>query len=368
MSEHLSAFSPALLTVDLAALADNYRFLCNRVGPACAVAGIVKANAYGLGAVPVAKTLYALGCRSFFTATPDEALSVRTALNAPESMVAVLGGVYPGAERDYLAHGLAPVLNSLEEIARWKEKAPGAPALIHFDTGMNRLGLGAEEAQILIRNPQRIEDMKIACIMSHLACADAPDHPMTQTQHEKFASIARAFPTVRKSLANSAGIFHGPAFHYDLVRPGIALYGGAPQEGQSNPMRAVARLETRVLQLRPVRKGESAGYGASYGFERDGVAAVVALGYADGFLRSLSTRGKLWWRGKPLPIAGRVSMDLVILDLTGLEGPMPGPGDFIEVLGPHQDADALAAAAGTISYEILTALGVRYQRRYCPVP
>lgn len=355
-------FSPALLTVDLAALADNYRFFQDRVGPSCAVAGIVKADGYGLGAVPVAKTLHVLGCRFFFTATPGEALAVRAALNDPDSVLAVLGGVYSGAEKDYAAHNLAPVLNSLEEIERWKKAAPGAPALIHFDTGMSRLGLGPDEAEILLREPQRTEGLNILSIMSHFACADEPDHPMTQVQHAKFDVLARAFPKVKKSLANSAGIFHGPAFHYDMVRPGIALYGGAPLAGRDNPMRAVAGLETRVLQRRAVRKGESAGYGASHVFARDGMAATVALGYADGFLRSLGNRGKLWWRGRPLPIAGRVSMDLVILDLTGLEGPMPGPGDFIEVLGPHQDADALAAAAGTISYEILTSLGKRYER------
>lgn len=362
----LHTLSPSLLTIDLAALAENYGFFRQKVGPSCAVAGIVKADAYGLGAVSVARALHARGCRFFFTATPGEALAVRAALNDPGTVLAVLGGVYHGAERDYAAQGLAPVLNSLEEIARWKKAAPGAPALIHFDTGMSRLGLAPDETDILLREPQRIEGMNIPFIMSHLACADAPDHPMTGAQRETFDAIARAFPGVKKSLANSAGIFHGNSFHYDMVRPGIAIYGGAPLEGRDNPMRPVARLETRVLQLRAVREGQSAGYGASYVFARDGMAATVALGYADGFLRSLSNRGKLWWRGRPLPIAGRVSMDLVILDLTGLDGEMPGPGDFVEVLGPHQDADALAAAAGTISYEILTSLGRRYERRYLP--
>lgn len=356
--------APAFLTVDLDALAANYRFFQAKACSSCAVAGVVKADAYGLGAAPVAKALHALGCRFFFVATPEEGLVVRRVLDDSESVVAILGGVYPGAEKDYAAHALTPVLNSLDEIARWKEAVPDAAALLHFDTGMNRLGLGPDETEVLLHEKERVAGMNILFVMSHFACADEPCHPMTLAQRKKFDSIARHFPGAKRSLSNSAGLFHGAEFHYDMVRPGIALYGGAPLAGRENPMRPVVRLEARVLQTREVRKSESAGYGASYIFARNGTAATVALGYADGFLRSLSNRGKLWWRGKPLPIAGRVSMDLVILDLSGIEGELPRPGDFVEVLGPHQDADALAAAAGTISYEILTGLGARYERRY----
>lgn len=358
------AFSPALLTVDLGALADNYRFFQDKAAQGCAVAGIVKANAYGLGAEPVVRTLHGLRCRFFFVATPDEGVQVRAALQDPTSIVAVLGGVYPGAEKDYAAHALAPVLNALEEIGRWKKACPGAPALLHFDTGMNRLGLGAQDAERLWREPEHLEGLNLCCVMSHFACADDPAHPLTGLQAARFARIAAHFPKIAKSLCNSAGVFHDPSFHYDLLRPGIGLYGGLPIKGRANPLRPVVRLQARVLQTRGVEEGASAGYGASYRFPPGGRAATVALGYADGFLRALSNRGRLWWKGQPLPIAGRVSMDLVILDLSGLEGEGPEPGDWVEVIGPSQDIDALATDAGTISYEILTGLGRRYARRY----
>ncbi|HRC26108.1 MAG TPA: alanine racemase [Alphaproteobacteria bacterium] len=352
----------ARLILDADALRTNYARIKEQVGPRCAVAGIVKADGYGLGAEPVARILFQQGCRQFFVATPEEGVSLRAAL-PPEASVAVLGGLYTGAEREYVAHDLTPVLNTLEEAGRWARIAPGASAILHIDTGMNRLGLDGREMVRLAEDPSLLCGVPLSAVMSHFACADDPSHPMTAVQNERFATLAARFPGVPRSLANSAGAFSGSGYHYDMVRPGIALYGGAPLEGRENPMRPVVGLEARVLQVRTVRKGETLGYGATHRFERDGFSATVALGYADGYLRSGSGRGSLYWKGRALPVAGRVSMDLVTLDCTAIpENDLPVPGDFVEVIGPHRTLDQVAGEAGTISYEILTDLGVRYLR------
>lgn len=357
----------ARMTVDLDALRANYTRFQAIAGPRCAVAGIVKADAYGLGVEPVARVLLQAGCRTFFVATLDEALALR-ALLAPEyPEIAVLGGLYSGAENYYFSNGLTPVLNALDDASRWGRAAPGRPAILHVDTGMNRLGLDGPDTARLLENPALLCGAPLSAIMSHFACADEPDHPMTAAQAARFARIAAHFPGVPRSLANSAGLFLKSDYHYEMVRPGIALYGGAPLDGRPNPMRPVVGLEAQVLQVRVVRKGETVGYAASHRFEKDGFCATVALGYADGFLRSLSGRGRMFWKNSALPIVGRVSMDLVTLDCSGLsEGDLPNPGDFVEVIGPHQSLEDLAADAGTISYEILTGLGARYHRVWAP--
>jgi alanine racemase len=352
----------ARLILDADALRSNYARIRAEAGPRCAVAGIVKADGYGLGADPVARILYGQGCRQFFVATPEEGVSMRAVL-PKEAAVAVLGGLYAGAEDLYVAHDLTPVLNTLEEAARWARIAPGVSAILHVDTGMNRLGLDGRETARLMDDPALLCGVPLRAIMSHFACADDPAHPMTADQNARFAVVAARFPGVPRSLANSAGVFSGASYHYDMVRPGIALYGGAPLEGRENPMRPVVALEARVLQVRTVRKGETLGYGATHRFEQDGFSATVALGYADGYLRSGSGRGCLYWNGVALPVAGRVSMDLVTLDCTAIpESALPVPGDFVEVTGPHRTLDQVAAQAGTISYEILTDLGSRYFR------
>ncbi len=358
-------FTPARLSVDLSAVADNYRLFQTLAGQA-AVAGILKADAYGTGAKPVFEILVQAGCRLFFVATPDEALTLR-ALNA-EVEIAVLGGVYTGAAPDYAHHRFIPVLNSREEMVRWQAQASAAgqalPSILHFDTGMNRLGFGAGDAHALFATPSLLQGLDVHWVMSHFACSDEAGHPMNEAQACRFANIAQHFPNARKSLANSSGLFRDKAWHYDMVRPGYALYGGNPTPEAVNPVKSVVKLEARILQTYTIRKGESAGYGASHVFEKDTECATLSIGYADGFLRSASNHASLYWQGQACPIRGRVSMDLTIVETGHLQGPHPQPGDWLEVIGPHQSVDDLAASCGTIGYEILTSLGPRYHRLY----
>lgn len=322
------------------------------------VAGVLKADAYGTGVVPVFKTLLGEGCRRFFVATPDEAAQLRGIDGACE--ILVLGGLYKGAEDFYIAHNITPILNCESDLERWKSAAVKAGKVLscalHFDTGMNRLGF-APSAEI------NASGLDVRFIMTHFACSDEKDHSMNEAQAKTFAEIAKRWPDTPKSLCNSSGLFRNKDWHYDIVRPGFALYGGNPTPETNNPVRSVVSLNTRVLQTRNVRRGESAGYGATHVFEKDTRTATVALGYADGFLRSGSSRAKLYWNGAACPVVGRVSMDLVIVDIGHLPHP-PQEGEWMEVLGPHQDIDALAADLGTIGYEVLTSLGSRYARHY----
>lgn len=352
------------LTVDLGALAANYNLFKDKAAPGCRAAAVIKADAYGLGAEKALAALENRGCPFYFVATPEEGSALRRLTQKP---LAVLSGLYKGAESLYIHENLIPVLNSLEEIARWQKKAVQHQiplrALVHFDTGMNRLGLGVDETAALHAEPGILKGLEILYMMSHFACADEKDHPMTVMQYARFMEATALFPAVKRSLANSAGAFCSPTYHFDLLRPGMALYGLNPTPWRDNPMKPVVTLRARILQVRAVKKGDTAGYGASYRFEKDGYAATVALGYADGFLRSLGNRGKLYYGDAACPIAGRVSMDAVIVD-TGFLERQPVPGESMEVIGSHQDADSLAKDAGTIGYEILTSLGRRYYREY----
>lgn len=365
MQEFLS--SAAILTINLKALADNYRDLKAKAGEKCAVAGVVKADAYGLGINPVVKTLGDLGCQQFFVATLDEAIALRK-LNA-QTPIAVLGGLYHGAEKEYLAHHITPVLNSHDDIKRWQDSArqqeQSLPAILHVDTGMNRLGLSHDEVGEYIRDKTLMEGVDVQVVMSHFACADEKDHPLTKKQAHDFANIAQHFPQAKHSLANSSGLYRNESYIHDMVRPGYALYGGNPTPEKNNPMRAVVELSVRILQIRLCKKGESIGYGAGHVFDKDTRTATVALGYADGFLRSGKKNGgaKLYYKGQPCPVLGRISMDLVSIDISKVKG-TPQQGDVVEVLGDNQSVDDLATSAGTIGYEILTSLGARYKRQY----
>lgn len=354
------------LTINLGAIAANHDILSRKVGPACQLAGVVKANSYGTGLDRVAPTLFARGCRRFFVATPAEALTLRQIL--PLAEIAVLGGGLPEARDDYIRYQIEPVLNSLHDIALWREAArqidKPLPAIIHLDTGMNRLGLAEDEACTLIADPALRRGLDIILVMSHFACADEKYHPLTQRQYECFADFARHFPQARKSLANSSGIFRHQDYHFDMVRPGMAIYGLNPTPEAPNPMQSVVTLEARILQTRTLKKGETIGYSATHIFNAPALTATVALGYADGFHRAHSGKAKLYWQGIPCPVVGRVSMDLVTVDLSHLQAPLPQAGDWLEVLGPHQSADQLAESAGTIGYEVLTNLGTRYPRIY----
>lgn len=353
-----------LLTIDLDAVAENWRRLRDRhAGAECAA--VVKADGYGLGAVPVARRLAAEGCRTFFVAHPDEGVALRAAL--PAAAIYVLNGLMPGAEDVFAAHDLAPVLNDLGQVRRWAgwcaDHGP-RPAAVQFDTGMARLGLDTREAQALIRDPAPLGAFVDPIVMSHLACADEPDHELNSRQRERFDAIRAALPGRRTSLANSPGLFLDAGYHGDLARPGVALYGGNPTPGRANPMQSVVTLAARILQVREIDTPGTVGYGATRTIGPPARLATLAAGYADGYLRSLSNRGHVVIGGVKVPVVGRVSMDLITVDITGLPAAACRPGELATLLDASHGVDDLAAEAGTIGYEILTALGRRYHRRY----
>jgi alanine racemase len=345
-----------VVTIDLAAIVANWRLLCARHAPG-AVAGVVKADGYGLGAGPVAAALLGAGCRHFFVAHLSEGMALRAAIGH-SPMIAVLNGFAPGADEQA---GLTPVLNTLGDVERHR----GRPAILHLDTGMARLGLDRREQDVLAGDAALRRSLDLRFVMTHLACADEPAHPLNATQARRFAEAAAMFPGVPRSLANSSGLFLGPAFASDLARPGCALYGINPQPEGPNPMRPAMRLDVPVLQLREIAAGETVGYGASWRAGRPSRIATVAAGYADGYLRALSGHASAAIGDRPVPLVGRVSMDLITLDVT--DCPEAGPGTRVTLIGGAAPSpDALAAACGTIGYEILTGLGARYARDYLP--
>lgn len=344
--------STARLTIDLDALAANYRVLAAQAG--VEVAPVVKADAYGLGAGPVARRLWAEGARRFFVARANEGRALRRALGVQRpAEIYVLDGAAPGRAGLFSGGELRPVLNSPEQVAAWRA-AGGGPCAVHIDTGMNRLGLRPEEAGLAA-------DLAPAIVLSHLACTDEPANPMNRRQRDLFAEASRAFPGARLCLANSGGVFLGPDYAFDLVRPGVSLFGGGP-EGRPDPrLRAVATFEADVLQVREAAAGESVGYGAAHGLVADTRIAVVGAGYADGVPRSSSPRGQVWLAGRRRPIVGRISMDSLAVDAGDAA---VRAGDRVELFGPRLPLDEAAAAAGTIAYELLTSVGGRVERRY----
>lgn len=354
----------SLLTIDLEALAGNYRNLRDRLqGARCGAA--VKADAYGIGVGEAAPALWAAGCTDFYVATLDEGVELRSLL--PEATICVFNGLLPGLAEDFAEYGLLPVLNDPGQIANWaafcRDKGP-RPAAVHFDTGMARLGLTPMETAGLLEAPEELSAFSSLQIMTHLASADRPESGQNEAQRGAFAAIADALPQATASLANSSGIFLGPGFHFDLARPGVALYGGNPTPGEVNPVGQVVRLQGRILQVRQIDAPQSVGYGASFRANGPMRLATVAVGYADGYLRFLSNRGHAWVGDKRVAVVGRVSMDLITLDVTGVPESETAPGGFVDLLSPSEGVNGLAAEAGTIPYEILTALGHRYQRRY----
>ncbi|WP_380877066.1 alanine racemase, catabolic [Sphingomonas sp. DBB INV C78] len=362
-----SAIAGGRLRIDLRALVENYSTLAARVAPAH-LAAVVKANAYGLSAARVAPELFEAGCRNFFVAHFVEALELRPCL-PDAATIWVLNGLMPGSETACARSDIVPVLNSLDQARRWQEIARSLGrslrAALQVDTGMSRLGLAPQEAIGLAADARFGSDVSLELIMSHLACADTPDHPANAAQLARFEALAKHFPNVPRSLANSGGAFLTAGFHFDLARTGVALYGGAPDDAAENPIRPVVTLEARVIQLRNIPAGSGVGYGLSFSAERPSRVATIGVGYADGLPRSLGNRGAAWFNGHRLPIAGRVSMDSITLDVTELAEGELAPGDWIELIGPNQSIDTLARDAGTISYEILTSLGARYHRSYC---
>jgi alanine racemase len=355
----------AILEVDLGAIVANWRLL-GSLHPSGPVAAVVKADGYGLGARQLAIALHAAGCRHFFVALLDEAVEIRDVV--PDAMVAVLGGLIPGSELDYLAQDIVPVLGSLAEIDAWNGAACAVqrrlPAILHIDTGMARLGLDARELAILRQDHGWLAGIELRYAMTHLVSSEVARDPLNDLQRKRFAAACAGLPPARRSLANSSGIFLGPGWGSDLARPGAALYGINPTPDRPNPMQLPVRLRARVLAVRDVSEGDSVGYNATWRAKRTTRVATAGVGYADGWHRSLSSCGRAFFDGTPVPLVGRVSMDLTTFDVTDLPGVMPGA--WLELIGPAQTPDDVAATAGTNGYEFLTSLGRRFHRVYRP--
>ncbi|MBX3568476.1 MAG: alanine racemase [Rhizobiaceae bacterium] len=350
----------AILTIDLAALRANYRLLRERLGGA-ECGAVVKANAYGLGVEHVAPALRREGCRTFFVAHLSEGVRLREVLG-PDPTIYVLNGLHPGAEAECAELGLLPVLNSDRQVAAWRHLASTLgrclPAALQVDSGMARLGMSRPEIEALSRDPSLLDGIEVRLAMSHLARADEPGEPANAAQLKAFEALSALLPKARRALANSSGIFLGGSYHFDLARPGAALYGINPQPGRDNPMRPVVRIQARVIQTRIVEPGEGIGYGHRMVAPHRMKAATISLGYADGWHRCADSAA--WFDSVRLPFAGRVSMDSIVLDASA--APHLEAGDLVEMIGGDQSLDDVARQAGTIGYEVLTSLGTRFQR------
>ncbi|RRH96227.1 alanine racemase [Mesorhizobium tamadayense] len=358
------AAAGAILTIDLGAIRENYRRLKARLaGVRCA--GVLKADGYGLGAAPVASALMKEGCDIFFVALLGEGIALRKALGpGPGPDIFVLNGLPPGSESEALAAGLHPVINSAAQLRAWREAARAAgrklPAAIQVDSGMSRLGVPREDVEALAKDA--FDGIDIRFVMSHLACADEPRNPANEAQRLAFERLRKILPKAPASLANSSGIFLGSAYHYDLARPGAALYGINPTPSETNPMLPVVRLQAKVAQTRGVEDGAGIGYGHTHHARGPLRLATISLGYADGWHRRAASAA--WFDGVRLPFVGRVSMDSIILDVSALPAGKPGEGELVELIGPSQSLDDAAAHAGTIGYEVLASLGSRFHRHY----
>lgn len=359
-------YAPTVLTVDLDAVVENWRIVKAQTGHGRAAA-VVKADGYGLGLGPVARALAAAGCDTFFVAHLDEGIALRHILGQA-GRVTVMNGLLPGTEAVYSEYSLWPSLNDPGQIDDWarfcRVQETALPAVLHCDTGMSRTGLDRGEAARLIADPTALAGIDLRFIMSHMACADDPSHALNREQQQRFADLVAHLPTAREGamLAASSATFLGPDWHFDWVRPGVALYGVRPNEVMTNPLQPVVSLDARVLQVRQIDAPESVGYGASHVARGPMRVATIAVGYADGFLRSLSNTASAWLGEVELPVVGRISMDLTTVDVTHV--PQVQAGTVLSLIGPMQDVDAVAGQAGTIGYEILTSLGNRYRRIY----
>ncbi|GBQ25360.1 alanine racemase [Acetobacter estunensis NRIC 0472] len=366
-----------ILTIDLGAVAENYRTLAGMMAesatvehPAPLCAAAVKADAYGLGVEHVGPVLEKAGCRHFFVAHLSEGVALRPYLS-PEMNIFVLHGPPPGTAAEFLAHDLIPVLNSMEQVAQWQALARRQertlPAVLQVDSGMARFGFTAQEVDRLARDATLLEGIRTVLVMSHLACADTPENPANRHQLETFRALAAKLPAAPRSLAASSGLFLGPDWRFDLGRPGAALYGVNPTPGGPNPMQDVIRLQANVIQTRDVPVGQAVGYGGMFVAKRPTRVALLGVGYGDGFLRSASGRGTAILPLRPevkLPLIGRVSMDSLAVDVTDL-GEMPlAAGEAFDLIGPHNPLEMAAEAAGTIGYELLVDLGGRYLREW----
>ena len=363
----------AILSIDLGALTSNYHFLTKKLGGRKPSA-VIKADGYGLGALPIAITLANAGCQIFFVANLEEGIRLRNGLNETEvseysdTEIHVLSGLMSNTEDVYEVSRLIPVLGSLNQIYDWKvycqRNNEALPCDIHVDTGISRLGLPPVELAILEIDPSRIESLNISLIISHLACADKPDHTKNKEQLIAFNHVRKVLPQGRASLANSSGIFLGTDYHFDLARPGAALYGLEPITDQANPMAQVVRLQGKIAQIRDIDTPQTVGYGATHCTEGPARIATVSVGYADGYSRHLSSKGIGYIGDFPVPIVGRISMDLITFNITGVPENLCQVGNLVDLIGPNNPVDVIARDSGTIGYEVLTNLGSRFHRRY----
>ena len=362
----------ATLTIDLDAVAANYRLVEARLAPGCRCAAVVKANAYGLGADEVAAKLHAEGCRHFFVATGEEGRSVRAVFEDAEPgdqpQIYVLDGPKSGDAADLMSAWLTPVLNTDRQLSAWQalaaEMGRPLPAAVHVDSGMNRLGFLPDELAALLNQPRHWHGVDVQLLMSHLACADEPTHPKNDLQRCVFERSRRRFPSAKASFANSAGVLLGQPYHYDLVRPGIALYGGNPSPANEAGLTSVVTVSAEIIQVHEIDSPQTVGYGATHAVTGRSRIATVPVGYADGYPRSLGNIGFGYLGGTRVPLVGRVSMDLTTFDVTSVPAAHVQPGTTIQLIGSNARLDDVAAAAGTIPYELLTRLGSRYERRY----
>jgi len=347
--------------IDLGALCANYAML-RGTAPGAETAAVVKCDGYGLGAAAVASALAAReNCRCFFVAYPEEGAALRAALKSitPAPAIYVFNGPLPETMTLFEKANLIPVLNSLEQARKWADRKPDAPAALHIDTGMNRLGAPPSE----FGDISALKSLRIDTVISHLACASDPAHPKNIAQRKIFVELTQRFPDAQRSLSASGGALMEESYHFDLTRVGIALYGGSPFDAADERIAPVAALKAPVVQIRQAAPGETVGYGATHEVAEQTRLATVALGYGDGFPRAASGRGRAIINGEQASIVGRISMDLITLDITNSKKPVK-TGDIAEFFGPNLAIHEAAAACGTISYELLTGLGGRVDRRY----
>jgi alanine racemase len=357
----------AELHINLAALQDNYdRLAREAAGAQCAA--VVKADGYGLGLEKTATALSARGCTTFFVAQTGEAMALRHLL--PEAVIYVLNGLPDGAAADFAAHDLRPCLVTMSQIAQWQahcQTTSARAACVFVDSGFNRLGLSEMNVADLAGSPALFDGWQLSLIASHLACADTPDHPMNAAQLERFRHALAQLPDAPASLANSGGIMLGEAYHFDMVRPGIMLYGGAATTRAEDALAPVATLRAPILQTRALSPGDTVGYGASFTASHEMQIGILSLGYGDGLGRHFgnlsSAKARFMLNGHAVPLIGRISMDSLAVDLT--DCPIaPATGDLVEIFGPNNLIDDVAAQGNTIAYELLTSLGTRYNRNY----
>ncbi len=364
-SANTLANSGPVLTVDLAAIRNNYGFLRQLVAPAVC-ASVVKADAYGLGMGEVAKTLFSAGCKDFFVAWPEEGIDLRPAI--PDARIFVLHGTMPGVSEELVRQNLIPVCNHLGQLAEWSNFAAKAgkklPVAIHVDSGLNRLGMPMDEVIKLSQNLDLLANLDLHLVLSHLAIPALANHAMNASQLDQFRAALKILPKTPASLAASSGTFLGRDYIFDMVRIGSSIYGMNPQPNKPNPMRAVAKLEFPVLQLQEVPIGKTIGYGCTFKTERATRVATLGGGFSDGYMRSLSNNGTIWIGDYRCPVIGRVSMDLITIDVTDIPSHLVEPGRMIAILNDHYTVNHLAGEAKTRTTEILCALGRKPKRRH----